>query len=147
MNKLFFLILSFLFTNIAVADDQPWVTMQTVSHHIAANPNLNEQNWGVGVEYRTSEKWKVAIGQYRNSYRYSSIYAAKIWLPIQEKNFKFGAAMGLVSGYRKENRNDLLPFVLPTVMYEGKKFGANVFAIPHVPGLPGIVTLQLKMRF
>lgn len=46
-----------------------------------ARKKLNQDNPGLGVEYRFDNDWSAAGGIYRNSYRRTSVYALCAWTP------------------------------------------------------------------
>lgn len=69
-----------------------------------ARRQLNQVNPGIGATYHYSRTWALMAGQYKNSYRATTVYAAAAWTPLQigaadHWHVDAGIAAGLASGY------------------------------------------------
>lgn len=69
-----------------------WVD-QREAHH-----RYNEINPGLGITY-ARHNWRFMAGEYLNSYRKPSIYAAVGWLPLHLFGVRFGPVVGEITGY------------------------------------------------
>jgi hypothetical protein len=125
---------------------QTWGVATIASYHANREVKHNERNWGLGLEHDLNDKWRFAAGGYRNSYWRDSVYVGALWLPAQSGNYKFGVLLGAVTGY-DHVVGPFAPTVLPTLMYEGKQWGANLGVMPSPARGVGVLGLQLKWRF
>lgn len=69
-----------------------------------ARRSLNQRNPGAGLTYHWSRTWAVMGGEYLNSYRRPTWYAAAVWTPVhigaaRRWHVDAGLAAGLASGY------------------------------------------------
>lgn len=123
-----------------------WLNVGGFSRHFNRQAGHNENNVGLGVEYRTSEDLSFMAGSYRNSVRKNTTYAAVSWQPLSMGSFKLGAAVGLMNGYPAMNRGGTFFAALPMATYEGRRFGVNLGLIPSMKDVDGAVILQFKVR-
>ena len=123
-----------------------WLNVGGFSRHFNRQANHNENNLGLGLEYRTNEELSFMAGSYHNSVRKSTTYAAVNWQPLSMGSFKLGAAVGLMNGYPAMNRGGTFFAALPMVTYEGRRFGVNLGLIPSMKDVDGAVILQFKVR-
>lgn len=137
MSKIALLFL--LIASSAFADT--FLTLPAVSYHLQRHKGYNEINTGVGFEHDVAEDWRMGAGVYRNSIRKDSYYAGAIYAPYSLFGVKIGTSLGIVTGY-----GNPLPMAIPTFMYEGREYGANVVVVPPVGVKTGVIGLQLKWR-
>lgn len=134
-------------TGPAPAADPGWWGVATIaSYHANRDVKHNEQNWGIGIEREATSTWRWAAGGYRNSYWRDSLYMGGFWMPEQYGHWKFGALIALATGYDRV----IGPFtfyMIPTVMYETKTWGANLAVLPSIERGIGILGLQGKVSF
>lgn len=125
-----------------------WVNAGGISRHFDRTKNFNERNEGLGVEYRWRDDASVMLGQYRNSMRDTTHYAALNYQPLQFGPLKVGASIGVMDGYRLMRNGGNFFAALPMVTYEGERFGVNVGVIPNVPSkhVDGCVLVQIKFK-
>ena len=123
-----------------------WLNVGGFSRHFNRQANHNENNLGLGLEYRTSSELSFMAGSYHNSVRKNTHYAAVNWQPWSMGSFKLGAAVGLMNGYPAMNRGGTFFAALPMATYEGRRFGVNLGLIPSMKDVDGAVILQFKMR-
>jgi hypothetical protein len=107
---------------------------------------LNENNIGLGVEYSLSDDTRAIAGEYNNSYDRTSVYGGVAILTDEWKHLRLAVSFGFLTGYQ-----DVPAFFLPSVMWEGNRFGANLTYFPKCntcskESSSGIA-LQLKARF
>lgn len=123
-----------------------WIQFGGVSHHFDRDQNFNENNFGIGVEYEFNKDLSVAVGQYRNSIRNTSHYAALAYTPLHAGPFSFGVAAGAIDGYYF-NDGGIFPMAMPMATYETKYFGVNALYVPKVKDVSSVVGVQFKVRF
>jgi len=123
-----------------------WLNVGGFSRHFDRQAGHNENNLGLGLEYRTNEELSFMAGSYHNSVRKSTTYAAVNWQPLSMGSFKLGAAVGLMNGYPAMNRGGTFFAALPMATYEGRRFGVNFGLIPSMKDVDGAVILQFKVR-
>lgn len=123
-----------------------WLNVGGFSRHFDRQAGHNENNLGVGIEYRTSNELSFMAGNYYNSVRKNTTYAAANWQPWSIGAFKLGAAVGIMNGYPAMNRGGNFFAALPMVTYEGRRFGLNVGLIPSLKDVDGAVIVQFKVR-
>ena len=123
-----------------------WLNVGGFSRHFNRQANHNENNVGLGLEYRTGSDLSFMAGSYHNSVRKNTTYAAVNWQPLSMGAFKLGAAVGLMNGYPAMNRGGTFFAALPMASYEGRRFGVNLGLIPSMKDVNGAVILQFKVR-
>lgn len=128
------------------SDAQIWLNVGGFSRHFDRQAGHNENNVGLGIEYRTSPEISYMAGSYRNSVRKNTHFAAVNWQPWSLGGFKLGAAIGVMNGYPAVNRGGNFFAALPMATYEGRRFGVNVGLIPSMKNVDGAVVVQFKLR-
>lgn len=123
-----------------------WIQFGGVSHHFDRDRDFNEKNFGIGVEYEFNRDLSLAVGQYRNSIRNTSHYAALAYTPLHAGPFSFGVAAGTIDGYYFNN-GGFFPMAMPMATYETKHFGVNALYVPKVKDVSSVVGVQFKVRF
>ena len=105
--------------------------------------SFEQTNPGLGLEHVINDMWRIGAGTYRSSIRTDASYVGAMYLPLQYANWRLGLAMGVVSGYE----TNLSPLIVPTLMVEGKKFGANILFVPPVQKTDGGgLGFQIKLK-
>ncbi|OGT57535.1 MAG: hypothetical protein A3E01_08330 [Gammaproteobacteria bacterium RIFCSPHIGHO2_12_FULL_63_22] len=131
--------------SLAYADEsQLWIVATVRSYHMDRSSPYNERNYGPGIEYAINSRWSVAAGEYWNSSLRLSKYVAGSWTPVSLGAVRLGSTAGVVTGY---NRGHLAPLVAGVATIEGKRYGANLLAIPPYDGGNWVLALQIKRRF
>ena len=132
---------------------RPWVSLSGVSYHLERASEFNQNNPGMGVEGPIQAPWsydtRLAIGGFKNSESARSLYAGAFIFPFSSASgqFKAGALLGMIDGYKGANNGGFFPLAVPTIAYEAEHFGANLFLIPPVSTIPPTLALQFKLRF
>ena len=125
-----------------------WINPGFYSYHWDRNKNLENQNWGLGLEYVLNDQWSLTAGAFRNSDRERSRYVGAYFMPFQWQGLKFGAALGVFDGYPHYRDGDWFPALIPSVVYESSYWGLNVGVVPsYKDRLHGAISFQLKVRF
>lgn len=141
-------ILCVMFSSDAKADMSDWCSegwgVSTVaSYHIDRDTKHNESNWGLGFECQVMEKGSLVGGVYENSYWRQSKYLGVTYLPYKLGPAKIGAMFGAVTGYDRT----VTPVIIPTIAFEGTRYGMNIGIIPSIDDGLAMIGLQLKMKF
>lgn len=123
-----------------------WINPGFYSYHFDLSKNLNNNNIGIGAEYRYSTVSSIAAGRFNNSNRQISNYVTWNWQPLEIGSVRLGAFIGAIDGYPARNGNWFL-MALPVASYEHKNIGINLTLIPPYEDLIyASLTLQLKLK-
>ena len=122
-----------------------WGVVTLHSHHFDNDKpkDYEQSNWGPGWEHDFSERWKAAVGMYRNSNRINSTYLTAVYSPLKYGPFKLGTAFGIVTGYSIEPQ----PAIIPVLMVEGSRLGFNITYVPRTSTNVPVIAWQVKVRF
>lgn len=114
--------------------------LTTFSQHFP-DRGYNQVNPGLGVE-ADSGSWAFALGEYRNSFRRTTVYATAGYLPLVLGHFRLGAFAGPATGYN-------VPVIGGMVLaWRERGWGVNVLAVPPGPKAgAAVVALQLLKAF
>jgi hypothetical protein len=124
-----------------------WINPGFYSYHFDTEKNLNNNNFGLGVEYRYSTVNSIAAGRFNNSDRKISYFAGWSWQPLALGPVRLGGVVGIINGYPKANNGDWFPFILPVASYEYKRVGISVTLTPTYKDIIyGSLTVQLKLK-
>jgi len=109
-----------------------WLNPGFYSHHFDKEKNLNNNNYGFGVEASINSTYSLTAGVFENSDRQTSHYIGAYVMPFQRGAFKAGAAVGAFDGYPKMREGGWFAAVVPTMAIEGRRLGLNVFLVPKI---------------
>ena len=123
-----------------------WVNLGGFSSHVNRDKGYNENNVGLGVEYRLQPDVALMAGAFNNSIRQNTTYAAVSWQPLSLGSWKLGAALGVMNGYPAIENGGVFFAALPMATYEGARFGVNLGLIPNVDKVDGALVVQFKFR-
>jgi hypothetical protein len=123
-----------------------WVNVGGFSRHFSRGNGYNENNLGLGVEYRTSAELSFMAGAYDNSVRKTTAYAAVNWQPWSLGSIKLGGTLGVMNGYPSLAKGGTFFAALPMATWEGRRYGVNVGIIPSMGKVDGAVIVQFKLR-
>ena len=134
-----------------VIDSQPlkevWLNAGMYSYHFQRDKGLNDSNPGFGAEYRFSTVASATLGGFYNSDRVTSHYAGVYYQPWSIGPVRIGATAGGFDGYPKMRNGGWFLAAIPTLSYEYKAVGLNVFIVPtYKDRLYGALSFQLKLR-
>ncbi len=124
-----------------------WLNAGFFTYHFQSNLHLNDNNLGLGGEYRYSTTSSIVLGEFHNSDWVTSDYVGWYWRPVALGPVSFGAEMGVIDGYPKFANGGWFPVVIPAAGYEYKNIGANIIVIPNYSEqLHGGISLQFKIK-
>jgi hypothetical protein len=124
-----------------------WLNPGFYSYHFQREKGLNNNNIGVGGDYRFSTVSAVTLGLFYNSDRKTSHYAGWYWQPVGVGPVRFGAVIGAMDGYPKMVDGGWFFAAIPTASIEYKNVGANLMFVPsYQDRLYGALSLQLKLK-
>jgi hypothetical protein len=124
-----------------------WLNPGFISHHFQTDKGLNNNNYGLGVEYRYSTSSAFTAGQFYNSDRQTSHYVGWYWQPVSLGALRLGGVIGGFDGYPKMLNGGWFPAVIPVVSYEYQSVGANIAFVPtYKDRLYGAISVQLKVK-
>lgn len=132
-------------------EDEPinevWLNPGFHSYHFQTDKSLNNNNDGLGVEYRYSTISSVMAGRFNNSEREQSSYVTWLWQPVALGPVRLGAMLGAINGYPRVDKGNWFPIILPVASYEYKFIGVNLTYVPTIQdALYGAISLQLKIK-
>ncbi len=128
------------------AEPALWLNLGALTHHPNQSRGYNENNSGLGLEYRFKPDTSVMVGSFYNSVRRDTNYAAVNWQPLALGDWKLGLAMGVMNGYPDVENGGYFVAALPMASYEGKRFGVNLSLIPSLGQIDGALVVQVKFR-
>lgn len=130
---------------------QLWLTTGFRSYHFKRSAGYNENNTGLGFEWRFNSEQAIVGGFYDNSVRRDSHYLHYVWTPIRLASIRLGGAAGIIDGYPEMNGGKIAFSLIPVASLYFKIFshdaGLNLVYIPTVTQrVDGSLALQLKIR-
>ncbi len=123
-----------------------WINVGGFSRHFHRGSGYNENNLGLGAEYRTSAEVSFMVGAYDNSVRKTTSYLAVNWQPWSLGPINFGGTVGVMNGYPSLAKGGVFFAALPMATWEGKRYGVNVGLVPSIGKVDGAVIVQFKLR-
>jgi hypothetical protein len=130
---------------------QVWVNPGIYSQHFDSSKGLRNDNIGIGAEVLLARDHLLMAGNFINSNRARTHYAAYEWRPLHWQfagfNISAGIAAGAFDGYPNYRNGGWFVAPLPLLAIEGRTFGANISLIPTVANrFDGALAVQVKMR-
>jgi hypothetical protein len=130
---------------------QVWLNPGFFSWHYDRTRDFREDNWGVGVEVVLAPDHALMAGNFINSDRERSRYAAYQWRPLHWRPYDIdvsaGIALGAFDGYPRNNNGGWFIGLFPLLTVEGKRVGANFSIVPTIKDrVHGAVVVQIKLR-
>ena len=122
------------------APGRHWLVLSGISHHFQPDRrDWRESNPGAGIEKEfTGTPWVATAGYFRNSYDRNTFYAGARWMPLALGPVRLGAFGLVASGYPSP------VLVLPAASIQVGRVGANLVALPNLPGYSGYLGLQVR---
>jgi hypothetical protein len=135
----------------AIVESKPiselWLNPGFYSYHFKKDMGFNNNNLGIGGEYRYSTTSAITVGGFHNSDWRTSHYVGWNWQPLALGSVQLGAVVGGVDGYPKAFNGGWFPAVLPEASLEYKSIGANLIFTPgYKDRLYAALSLQLKVK-
>lgn len=126
--------------------DELWVNLGSKSQHFNEVAELNDDNFGLGVEYRFSTVSSFTLGEYLNSGWRKSEYLGFYWQPVTLGSVRLGAAIGAMNGYLHLNHGREFIGVLPAASWDYQRVGINLlYVIPNGETI-GALSVQFKFK-
>ncbi len=124
-----------------------WINPGMYTYHFQKDRGFNNENYGLGAEYRYSADNAITAGFFRNSDNQQSRYVGWYWEPLIVSRVRLGAVMGGIDGYPRMQNGGWFPAVIPTASIEFDRVGMNIMYIPsYKDRLYGGVSMQLKIK-
>ena len=124
-----------------------WLNAGFISHHVQTDKGLNNNNYGLGAEYRYSTTSALTAGEFYNSDRQTSHYAGWYWQPLAIGSLRLGGVVGGFDGYPKMRNGGWFLAAIPVASIEYKRVGLNIAFVPTYQNrLYGAVSFQLKVK-
>lgn len=124
-----------------------WLNGGFYSEHFDRDKGLNNNNYGVGAEYRFSTVASATAGRFYNSDREYSNYVGVYYQPVYVGPVRLGVVAGGFNGYPKMRHGDWFLAAIPVASIEYKQVGLNLAIIPsYKDRLYGALSFQLKIK-
>jgi hypothetical protein len=139
-------------TPCAAGEDYPqvWLNPGFFSHHADRSKDYREDNIGIGAEVMLSPDHGFFGGNFINSQDFRSHYLMYQWRPLHWQPYGVNTSAGLIAGgvdgYPKYHDGGWYFGVLPTLFFDGKRFGLNFTVVPGRAAESRLVAIQLKFR-
>jgi hypothetical protein len=140
-----------------------FLSHHTAKRHSADHRGWNENNTGIGFEYRLNDNLDLAAGVYKNSVYRNSRYLQLVYTPdftqlhLGPVAIDAGVAVGVADGYPKRNHGHCAPAILPVVSVAmplpggmfARSLGLNFTYVPSLTsaGTAGAFAVQAKLSF
>jgi len=126
---------------------EPWLNAGFYTYHFQKYKGLNNNNFGLGGEYRYSTTTSITAGSFDNSNRQTSHYVGWYWQPLAWGPVRLGAVAGGFDGYPKVKSGGWFATVIPVASLEYKSVGANMIFTPKYKNmLYEALSIQLKIK-
>lgn len=127
--------------------NEVWIDSGFLSYHWDRDQNLNDNNYGLGGEYRFSSVSAITFGRFYNSDRKYSNYAGVYYQPLKLGPFRLGAVAGGFNGYPNMRNGGWFLAAIPVLSTEWNRFGINLAFVPTLKNrLYGAISLQIKIK-
>ena len=122
--------LYFLLNLIASAD--VLISPAIFSYHFEDKEKLNNDNYGIGLQFYLKKNLSVNLGQFKNSDYRNSNYLTSSYYFHTLYDFKLGVLIGGFDGYPNENSGNFFLAALPVINYKKKYFQLNFSYVPKI---------------
>ena len=138
--------LYFLSNFIAAAD--VFISPAIFSYHFEDKEKLNNDNYGIGLQFDLKKNLSINIGQFKNSdYRNSNYFTSSYYIH-SVSDFKLGVLIGGFDGYPNENSGNFFLAALPVINYKKKYFQLNLSYVPKISNnLKSAAMVQILFPF
>ena len=136
---------------ISIVESKPvselWLNPGFYSYHFQKDKGFNNNNFGLGGEYRYTTTSAAMLGIFDNSDKQTSRYIGWLWQPLVSGPIRIGAVAGAIDGYPHMLDGGWFAAVIPVASFEYKNIGANLLFVPsYKDRLYGAISLQVKLR-
>jgi len=125
------LVFLYFFSNFIAAADV-LISPAIFSYHFEDKETLNNDNYGVGLQFDLKNNLSVNIGQFKNSDYRNSNYLTSTYYFHTVSDFKLGVLVGGFDGYPNENSGNFFLAALPVINYKKKYFQLNFSYVPKI---------------
>ena len=122
--------LYFLSNFIAAAD--VFISPAIFSYHFENKEKLNNDNYGIGLQFDLKKKLSINLGQFENSDYRNSNYLTSSYYFVSVSDYKLGVLIGGFDGYPNENSGNFFLAALPIINYKKKYFQLNFSYVPNI---------------
>ena len=122
--------LYFLSNFIAAAD--VFISPAIFSYHFEDKEKLNNDNYGIGLQFDLKKKLSINLGQFENSDYRNSNYLTSSYYFVSVSDYKLGVLIGGFDGYPNENSGNFFLAALPIINYKKKYFQLNFSYVPNI---------------
>ncbi len=122
--------LYFLSNFIAAAD--VFISPAIFSYHFEDKEKLNNDNYGIGLQFDLKKNLSINLGQFKNSDYRNSNYLTSSYYFHSVSDFKLGVLIGGFDGYPNENSGNFFLAALPVINYKKKYFQLNLSYVPKI---------------
>ena len=123
-------LLYFLSNFIAAAD--VLISPAIFSYHFEDKEKLNNDNYGIGLQFDLKKNLSINLGQFKNSDYRNSNYLTSSYYFHSVSDFKLGVLIGGFDGYPNENSGNFFLAALPVINYKKKYFQLNLSYVPKI---------------
>ena len=122
--------LYFLSNLIAAAD--VLISPAIFSYHFEDKEKLNNDNYGIGLQFDLKKNLSINLGQFKNSDYRNTNYLTSSYYFHTISDFKLGVLIGGFDGYPNENSGNFFLAALPVINYKKKYFQLNLSYVPKI---------------
>ena len=102
------------------------------SYHFEDKEKLNNDNYGIGLQFDLKKNLSINLGQFKNSDYRNSNYLTSSYYFHTVSDFKLGVLIGGFDGYPNENSGNFFLAALPVINYKKKYFQLNFSYVPKI---------------
>jgi hypothetical protein len=102
------------------------------SYHFEDKEKLNNDNYGIGLQFDLKKNLSINLGQFKNSDYRNSNYLTSSYYFHSVSDFKLGVLIGGFDGYPNENSGNFFLAALPVINYKKKYIQLNFSYVPKI---------------
>tara|TARA_B100001287_G_scaffold268074_1_gene263937 strand:- start:104 stop:553 length:450 start_codon:yes stop_codon:yes gene_type:complete len=125
------LVLLYFLSNFIVAADV-LISPAIFSYHFEDKEKLNNDNYGIGLQFDLKKNLSINLGQFKNSDYRNTNYLTSSYYFHTISDFKLGVLIGGFDGYPNENSGNFFLAALPVINYKKKYFQLNLSYVPKI---------------
>ncbi len=128
-----------------------WISPGIYSLHFDRSKDLRDDNVGFSAELALAPDHTLIAGNYLNSNRARTRFAAYNWRPLhwqfKRVQVSAGVALAAFDGYPNYRNGGWFVAALPLLAVEGRHLGVNLSVLPTIRDrLDGALAIQFKLR-
>ena len=125
------LVFLYFFSSFIAAADV-FISPAIFSYHFEDKEKLNNDNYGIGLQFDLKKNLSINLGQFKNSDYRNSNYLTSSYYFHTVSDFKLGVLIGGFDGYPNENSGNFFLAALPVINYKKKYFQLNFSYVPKI---------------